>query len=122
MLKVMILDDERLVRDLLKACIDWSELGMTIVAESGSAVEGLELVDKHMPDIILTDICMPVMDGIELCRALKAAPGLRDLPIIAASAFPQLPGALNGLVDAFLPKPLDFQRLHHALAAHLPDQ
>jgi CheY-like chemotaxis protein len=62
---------------------------------------------------------MPIMDGVELCQKLRAAPPSRHIPIIAASALPQLPAALDGLVDAFLRKPLDFDRLRATIEAHL---
>lgn len=108
MLKVMIIDDERLVRDLLKACIDWAELGMTITAESGSAVEGLELVDKLIPDIIFTDICMPVMDGLEFSRkVLKKHPGIKIVILTGHDEFEYVQDSIKlGIVD-FLLKPID---------------
>lgn len=108
MLKVMIIDDERLVRDLLKACIDWAELGMAIVAESGSAIEGLELVDKVKPDIIFTDICMPVMDGLEFSRkVLEKHPGIKIIILTGHDEFEYAQDSIKlGIVD-FLLKPID---------------
>lgn len=108
LLKVMILDDERLVRDLLKACIDWHELGMYIAAESGSALEGLELVDKVKPDIIFTDICMPVMDGLEFSRrVLEKHPDIKIIILTGHDEFEYAQNSIKlGIVD-FLLKPIN---------------
>lgn len=64
-LKVLIVDDEFLIRNLLKKRIDWEAQGMTIIGEASNAYEALDLVDKLKPDIIFTDICMPSVDGIQ---------------------------------------------------------
>ncbi|PHV69926.1 hypothetical protein CS063_13160 [Sporanaerobium hydrogeniformans] len=63
-LKVILIDDETLIRKLLRMKIDWEELGMEIITEFSSARKALEEVQKWDPDIIITDICMPGMDGI----------------------------------------------------------
>ncbi len=71
-LKVMIVDDEPLVRDLLRKCVKWTDLGMQIIGEAASAQQALELIAKLTPDIVFTDICMPSMDGIELAEVIVA--------------------------------------------------
>lgn len=112
MLRVMIVDDERLVRDLLKACIDWTELGMSVIAESGSAAEGLELADKVKPDIIFTDICMPVMDGLEFSRrVLEKHPDIKIIILTGHDEFEYARDSIKlGLVD-FLLKPIDDEEI-----------
>lgn len=65
LLKVLIVDDEYLIRNLLKRRINWEEQGMTIIGEASNAHEALDMVDELKPDIIFTDICMPFIDGIE---------------------------------------------------------
>jgi Response regulator receiver domain./Bacterial regulatory helix-turn-helix proteins, AraC family. len=67
-LKVLIVDDEYLIRNLLKKRINWEEYGMTIVGEASNAHQALDMVDELVPDIIFTDICMPFIDGIEFSR------------------------------------------------------
>lgn len=71
MIRVMIVDDERIVRDDLKTLIDWKDHGYRIVAEAGTGVEGLRQFRLHRPEIIITDIRMPVMDGIQMIRQLQ---------------------------------------------------
>lgn len=68
---MMIVDDEPHVRALLKNCVNWGEIGIDIVAETGSADEALELAEKINPAIICLDICMPFMNGIEIARAIR---------------------------------------------------
>lgn len=68
MMKVLIADDEPMFRIGLKHCIDWSEYGFGIVLEASDGRQALEMVEEHRPDVIFTDIKMPVMDGLELTR------------------------------------------------------
>jgi YesN/AraC family two-component response regulator len=68
---LMIVDDEPHVRSLLRQCIDWNSLGIEIVAEAGSADEALAVASRRPLSIVCVDICMPVMDGIELARAIR---------------------------------------------------
>lgn len=70
MLKVMIVDDEMLVRVGVKSTIQWETLGFTVVAEAGNGEEALQKIEQFHPDILLTDIRMPRMDGLELLRTL----------------------------------------------------
>lgn len=53
------------------AKIDWSSLGFALVGEAENGQEALELAEQLRPDVVLTDIKMPFMDGLELCRRLK---------------------------------------------------
>lgn len=71
MYRVMIVDDEILARVGIKSLIPWKEHGLEIVGESDNGKKALALAKKLRPDIIITDIKMPVMDGIELVRAVK---------------------------------------------------
>lgn len=71
MIKVIIVDDEPLLRLGLKSLIHWEENGFTIVGEASNGKEALELIRNADPDIIITDIKMPVMDGIELVREVS---------------------------------------------------
>lgn len=71
MLKVMIVDDEVFVRIGIRSSIDWEKNGFEVVAEAADGQQALELCRRHRPDILMTDIKMPGMDGIELIRSLK---------------------------------------------------
>jgi two-component system response regulator YesN len=71
MKRILIVDDEYLVRLGLKTIIDWEEHGFIIAGEAANGREALELFNRTGADVILTDIKMPVMDGLELTRAVK---------------------------------------------------
>ncbi|MDR0568728.1 MAG: response regulator [Spirochaetaceae bacterium] len=70
MKKLLIVDDEYIVRLGLKTVVDWSRFGYTL-AEAGNGKEAIELLEKNPVDVIMTDIKMPVMDGLELIRKVK---------------------------------------------------
>ena len=69
--KVILVDDEAEVIDIMEAKIRWSELGFEVVGSAKIGVKALELVEKLQPDVVLTDIRMPYMDGLELSRKLN---------------------------------------------------
>ena len=71
MYKVLIVDDEVLVRVGLKTTIDWEANGFTIVAEASNGEQGYEQYKKHQPDVIITDIKMPKRDGIWLIEQIR---------------------------------------------------
>ncbi len=71
MLKVMIVDDEYYFREALKVSLDWEELGFTICAEAKNGNDALLKADELSPDIVLVDINMPVMDGLEFVKEIK---------------------------------------------------
>ncbi len=80
---LIVEDDERnrrLFRDLL------SLKGFEVL-EAGNGKEGVETARAQRPDLILMDIQMPVMDGMEAIRILKADPGTRDIPILAVTSY-----------------------------------
>lgn len=70
-MNVLIVDDEYLIRDGLARSIDWATLGFDIVEIAEHGLEALEIIDKTMPDLILTDVRMPFMDGLELIKSVK---------------------------------------------------
>lgn len=71
MITLLLAEDELLVRTGLRMLIDWEAEGIRIAAEAGNGREALELIRQHRPDMVLTDILMPQMSGLELMRALK---------------------------------------------------
>ena len=71
MYKVCLVDDEKLELNLLKNHVNWERLGVKEVFTAGNGQKALELVRAHNPDIVFTDIRMPVMDGIEFAKRLR---------------------------------------------------
>lgn len=68
---VLIADDDYLVRMFLKQMVDWSSFGFTIAGDAKNGADALKLAQEIHPDLMITDVCMPVMDGIDLVRALQ---------------------------------------------------
>jgi two-component system, cell cycle response regulator DivK len=73
-------DNRRILRDLL------SSAGFDLI-EATTGAEGVRLAESHRPDLILMDIQMPVLDGYEATRRLKAQPELRHIPIIVVTSY-----------------------------------
>ncbi len=69
--RVLLVDDEEDIRVGISRKMDWNSLGFTLVGEAENGEEALELAEQLHPDVVLTDIKMPFMDGLELCRHLK---------------------------------------------------
>lgn len=75
MYSVMLVDDDQPVLDFLSAMIPWDELGFTLHSACKNGLVALEKAGADMPDIVITDIGMPYMDGLELIRELKMRSG-----------------------------------------------
>jgi len=102
-LQIVLVDDELESRKLVTAVL--RAAGATVLPlESASAV--LESLDQKLPDLVITDIAMPDMDGYTLTRTLRARPYGDQLKIIALSAFPARSDESSGF-DAYLTKPID---------------
>jgi two-component system cell cycle response regulator len=81
--KILSVDDSRMIQALIKKAFADYDVQM-LFANNGA--EGLDLAAKEMPDVILLDITMPVMDGVECLGKLKADPSLKDIPVIMLTA------------------------------------
>lgn len=83
MLGVLIADDESIVRCGVRSMLDWEKLGLTVVAEAANGQEALRLFQQFNPAIVITDVKMPLMDGIELIRAIRALNGETKIIILS---------------------------------------
>ena len=107
-IKVMIVDDEHLVRNLLKKCIDWKAIDMDIVAEASCAEDAFSLVDEHRPDLIFTDICMTHKDGIEFSdTVIKKYPNTKVVVLSGYEDFKYAQRSLRAGIKEYLLKPID---------------
>ncbi len=85
MCKILIVDDEQLLRQGFIHMTDWYAMGYKIIGEASNGVEALEIIKTDRPDIVVTDVRMPVMDGIELTRLIKES--YPDIEIIILSSY-----------------------------------
>ena len=116
MYKVIVIDDEMLVRRGIVMETDWQALNCVVVAEAGNGIEGLEAVRKYHPDLLICDIRMPKMDGIEMLKELRAEGN--DVSVIfltAYSEFSYAQSALKLLASDYLLKPFGDGELEQAM-------
>ena len=83
MLRVMIVEDEDMIRKGLVFTIDWLSMDCVVVAEASNGQEGYERILEYKPDVVIADICMPFMDGIEMIQ--KASEKVKFKSILLTS-------------------------------------
>jgi two-component system, response regulator YesN len=116
MFNVIIADDEPIIRRSLKGKIDWNALGFHISGEASNGLEVLQLVDSAEPDIILTDMKMPLMDGIQLLTALSERTVKSKVIVISAySSFNYTHAAVKCGAFDYILKPIDADELIEVL-------
>lgn len=105
-MEVLVVDDEPTNRAVCKGCLQ--RVGY-LVREAGDGHDALVKIGEHVPDVILMDVMMPGMDGLECTKKLRANPETRDIPIIILSALARTEDILAGLqagADEYLSKPV----------------
>ena len=116
MLKVLVVDDEKLVRKGIVLGVDWLSLDCMVVAEASNGLEGLEAARKFNPDLIITDIKMPKMDGIEMLKHLREVnKDVRVIFLTAYSDFSYAQKAVKLSAADYLLKPFQDGELEEAV-------
>ncbi|MCD4684770.1 MAG: response regulator [Anaerolineae bacterium] len=113
MKRILVVDDEIGALTLIGIML---ERGGFEVLKAKDADQSLSMLDLETPDLIILDVMMPGMDGIELCRVLRERPDTAELPILILSARGDAKSVMNGMdagANDYLPKPI----LHHDLVA-----
>ncbi|TBL80826.1 response regulator [Paenibacillus thalictri] len=117
MLKALIVEDEMIVRVGIKSMIPWSALGYELIGEAANGLQALELIGQYVPDVVLTDIQMPVMNGIELMKQLRETyPQIQVIILSVHHDFEYVQQALKlGAVDYILKLSMQPQELQTLL-------
>lgn len=117
MYRVLIVDDEPFVRQGLRAVINWEQYGFTVCAEASDSTEAIELIGKYSPELVLTDIMMPEIDGLELIdMATKLwGTGTKFVIISGYDKFEYAKKAIRSNVVSYLLKPVDEDELIEVL-------
>ncbi|MBQ6406695.1 MAG: response regulator [Butyrivibrio sp.] len=116
MIKVMIVDDEKYVRMGIKNDTDWALIGCEVVAEASNGEMALELAGQFRPDLVISDIKMPKMDGIELAgRLLEKYPDTKVIFLTAYNEFEYARQAVRLGVSDYLLKPFHDGELEGAI-------
>lgn len=112
MAKILIVDDEEKTRQGLADYVDWEKLGIDGVKTAGNSEEAIKLCARFVPDIILSDIRMPGMNGIELCTYIKEQ--IPDCEIIFLSGYADkeyLKAAIELNAVSYVEKPVDIEEI-----------
>lgn len=110
MAKILIVEDERDIRDLIMFTL---QIAGHEVLTAANGEEGWHLTHQELPDLILSDVRMPKMTGYDLCRAVKATPETRHIPLVFLSAKGQ---------DSEVQAGYDAGALDYILKPFAPDQ
>ena len=116
MYHLMIVDDEKLVRKRILSAIPFEELGLTLCAEAENGIQALEKFEQHHPQIVIMDINIPFINGIDVAKQMIASvPSVNVLIVTGCATLDAAREALrSGMVD-FLLKPVNFQELAASL-------
>ena len=112
MYKILLVDDEILVRDAIRENIDWKSLDCELVGDCENGRQAVEFVQSHKVDVVLTDICMPYMDGMELSEFLHD--NYPDILIVIFSGFGEFEYAKKAIrynVSEYMLKPVTAMEL-----------
>ena len=115
-MKLIIADDEKWVRTAIRSLIPFEKLGLTLSCEAANGIEALELCRQYDPDILLTDIMMPGLTGLELIKEVHGLlPKLRIVVISGYNDFEYAKAAMRYGVTDYLLKPVDENELVQVL-------
>ena len=127
---VLLVDDEEDVIRIIMKKLDWESMGLTIIGHAANGVEALEMAEELSPDIVMTDIKMPYMDGLTLCRKLKELS--RTIRVIIFSGFDEFEYAKEAIkmeAEEYLLKPVNavelkevFERVKNDLDRELDEK
>lgn len=107
MIGIVIVEDESYIRKGMVMTTPWEQFGCKVIGEASDGQEGYELIKKLQPDIVITDVNMPVMDGIEMLRKLECVSNTEYIIISGYSDFSYAQQAIKLGVRDYLLKPID---------------
>ena len=116
MYKVLLVDDEILVRDAIRKKIEWNKIGFELVGDCENGRDAIEFVQNNPVDLVLTDICMPHVDGMELSRYLyENHPQVSIIIFSGYSDFEYAKQAIQYKVSEYILKPVTAKELTEVL-------
>ena len=122
MYRVLIVDDEKMIRMGMKNAIDWKKLGVDDVFTAASGNEALKILKEEGPEIMVTDIQMTEMTGLELIKAAReSVPELRVIVLTGFDNFEYARESLRLQVQDFFLKPIDEDDLFNAIEKQIKE-
>ena len=104
---ILLADDEEEVIQAIMKKINWEELGFSVIGYAGNGVKALEMVEEFQPDVVMTDIRMPYMDGMELSSRIKADfPATKILLFTGFDEFEYAKEAVHLEIEEYILKPI----------------
>ena len=110
-MKVLLADDEYLIREGLRDNVPWAAHGMEVIATAEDGEQALELARQYRPDLLITDICMPFMDGIEMIKKASEQVRFKSILLTSYADFEYARRAIEARVCEYLLKPVDEEAL-----------
>ena len=105
---VLLVDDEEEVIQVIMKKIDWEGLGFSVIGYANNGVKALEMVEEYQPDVVMTDIRMPYMDGMELAHRIREEfPGTKILIFTGFDEFEYAKEAVHLEVEEYILKPVN---------------
>ncbi|MBR2529741.1 MAG: response regulator, partial [Lachnospiraceae bacterium] len=112
--KVILVDDEEEVREAIRKRINWEEIGFTVAGTAENGEEALELAENCEPDVVMTDIRMPFMDGLTMLRKMtEKLPDLRSVIFSGYDDFEYAKEAIRLESEEYILKPVDADELRN---------
>ena len=115
MYKVVIIEDEEMIRKGLVYSIPWTDIGCTVVGQGRNGLEGIEQIRLHQPDIVIADINMPLLSGTDMLRQTHADYGYSAIILSGYSSFEYAQDAMACGAIRYLLKPLKREDLFDAI-------
>ena len=120
MLNIMVVDDSSMIRKVFISLLE--KLGQNVVAQASSGKEAISLYEEHMPDLVTMDITMPIMNGIEALKKIKAK--YKDAKIIMVTSHgeeKQVMEAITNGAKGYVLKPITEDKIRDAILKLFPD-
>lgn len=115
MYRVLIVEDEDIIRKGIKHSVPWEEHNCTVIGEARNGVEGKKLIQTLNPDIVITDINMPIMDGLQMIAQTKCKSDYVAIILTGYSDFEYAKEAIKNGVSDYILKPLNRDEMTETL-------
>lgn len=120
MLNILVVDDSTIIRKVVTTILE--KLGHTVVAQANSGKEAVELYEKHMPDLVTMDITMPIMNGIDALKKIKAQ--FKDAKVVMVTSHgeeKQVMEAITSGAKGYVLKPITEDKIKDSILKLFPE-